>query len=384
MSSEKYIGLDVHQAAISVAVLDSRGKLVMEFILETKAATILDFFCWTAWNFVGHLRRRDLGGFLRRELDFFIKNEIVHLDDLSSETAPRVEQYLAKVKAIRHIAHKLIDFLAQIENFEKKLWLKRKFVTETNYCVTVDRIPKVLHPALVANKAQVEEWFDVLKIGNLPTDTFGDQITRDTLTHDALSKLPSLVVDTRHFDQGFRYLLLSSFDNLDDKTDGVLLQGDNAHALRLLARTFKERVRCVYIDPPYNRGGDDFNYKDNYPHSSWLTMIRERLAVAHPLLMENGVIFTSIDENERGDLEHALSDIFGRNNRVEELIWVQNTTHSQSPRYSTNHEYVEVFAKNKLATMQETGMYREPKPGYVELQDFGRKTKPGISANPDS
>ena len=102
-------------------------------------------------------------------------------------------------------------------------------------------------------------------------------------------------------------------------------------------------------------------------------MIRERPAVAHPLLKKSGVIFVSIDENERADLEHALSDVFGRENRVEELIWVQNTTHSQSPTYSTNHEYVEVFAKDKLATMQEASMYREPKPGYVELQDLDRR-----------
>ena len=62
MNSEKYIGLDVHQATISVAVMDSTGKLVMECILETKAATILEFFCGAARNFVGHLRRRHLGG----------------------------------------------------------------------------------------------------------------------------------------------------------------------------------------------------------------------------------------------------------------------------------------------------------------------------------
>ncbi len=85
---------------------------------------------YTARNTFDYFIHKDLGGFLRRELDFYIKNEIVHLDDIESDTAPRVEQYLAKVKAIRRIAHKIIDFLAQIENFEKKLWLKKKFVVE--------------------------------------------------------------------------------------------------------------------------------------------------------------------------------------------------------------------------------------------------------------
>ena len=105
-------------------------------------------------------------------------------------------------------------------------------------------------------------------------------------------------------------------------------------------------------------------------------MIRERLALAKQLLKSNGVIFTSIDENERTDLEHALVDVFGESNRVEELIWVQNTTHSQSPTYSTNHEYVEVFAKNKAVTIQEPNMYREPKPGFNELQDLVTKLNP--------
>jgi hypothetical protein len=69
-----------------------------------------------------------LSGFLRRELDFYVKNEVMHLDDVENETAPRVEQYLSKIKVIRRVAGKIIDFLAQLEDFQKKLWLKKKFV----------------------------------------------------------------------------------------------------------------------------------------------------------------------------------------------------------------------------------------------------------------
>jgi adenine-specific DNA-methyltransferase len=101
---------------------------------------------YTARNTFDYFIHKDLGGFLRRELDFYIKNEVMHLDDIENETAPRVEQYLAKVKAIRRIAHKIIDFLAQLENFQKKLWLKKKFVVETQYCVTLDRVPEELYP----------------------------------------------------------------------------------------------------------------------------------------------------------------------------------------------------------------------------------------------
>ena len=92
---------------------------------------------YTARNTFDYFIHKDLGGFLRRELDFYIKNEVMHLDDVENETAPRVEQYLSKIKVIRRIAGKIIDFLAQLEDFQKKLWLKKKFVVETQYCITL-------------------------------------------------------------------------------------------------------------------------------------------------------------------------------------------------------------------------------------------------------
>jgi len=104
---------------------------------------------YTRRNTQDYFIHKDLGKFLRQELDFFIKNEIMHLDDIESETAPRVEQYLSKIKVIRKIAHKMIAFLAQIEDFQKKLWLKKKFVVETNYCITLDRIPEELYPTII-------------------------------------------------------------------------------------------------------------------------------------------------------------------------------------------------------------------------------------------
>ena len=97
---------------------------------------------YTARNTFDYFIHKDLGTFLRLELDFYIKNEVMHLDDVENESAPRVEQYLSKIKVIRKIAGKIIDFLAQLEDFQKKLWLKKKFVVETQYCITLDRYPR--------------------------------------------------------------------------------------------------------------------------------------------------------------------------------------------------------------------------------------------------
>src|SRR3546814_9870701 len=82
----------------------------------------------------------------------------MHLDDIESDTAPRVEQYLSKIKVIRRIAGKVIDFLAQLEDFQKKLWLKKKFVVETQSCNTLARIPGAFYPDIAANDAQRAEW----------------------------------------------------------------------------------------------------------------------------------------------------------------------------------------------------------------------------------
>jgi adenine-specific DNA-methyltransferase len=103
---------------------------------------------YTARNTFDYFIHKDLGGFLRRELDFYIKNEVMHLDDVEDHSAPRVEQYLSKIRAIRRIAGKVIEFLAQLEDFQMKLWLKKKFVVETSYCIRLGVIPEDYYPEI--------------------------------------------------------------------------------------------------------------------------------------------------------------------------------------------------------------------------------------------
>ena len=126
---------------------------------------------YTARNTFNYFIHKDLGTFLRRELDFYIKNEVMHLDDVENESAPRVEQYLSKIKVIRKIAGKIIDFLAQLEDFQKKLWLKKKFVVETQYCISLDRIPEEFYPEIAANRcAACQEWVKLFAIDEIKGD----------------------------------------------------------------------------------------------------------------------------------------------------------------------------------------------------------------------
>ena len=303
---------------------------------------------YTARNTFDYFIHKDLGAFLRRELDFYIKNEVMHLDDVENESGPRVEQYFSKIKVIRKIARKIIDFLAQLEDFQKKLWLKKKFVVETQYCITVGSIPKEFYPEIAANDVQREEWVKLFRIdeikGNLTTLGYSKK-----LKSEFLHAHPTLVVDTRHFPSSF-------LDRLVDKAalsivgSGVLFEGENENALRLMGQATSARVRCMYIDPPFNTGGDGFLYKDNYQHSNWCCLLFERLQQARRLLAPDGCIAISIDQEELGTLQRICDDIFGRDNRLP-MVTVKRgsvTGHKViNPGVVNIAEYVLMYAKDR-------------------------------------
>src|SRR6185369_10170730 len=201
---------------------------------------------YTAKNTFDYFIHKDLGGFMRREFDFYVKNEVMHLDDIESDTAPRVERYLAKIKAMRRIAHKVVAFLAQLENFQKRLWLKKKFVVETNYCVTLDRVPEQLYETIAANNEQREEWVRLFAIDEISRDLNTPEYS-SPLTVEFLKAHQYLVIDTRYFDQIFKDTLLASIGDLDDETDGLLIHSENFQAINLLRTRFAERVKCIYI-----------------------------------------------------------------------------------------------------------------------------------------
>ncbi len=298
---------------------------------------------YTARNTFDYFIHKDLGGFLRRELDFYIKNEVMHLDDIESESAPRVEQYLSKIKVIRKIAHKIIDFLTQLEDFQKKLWLKKKFVTETSWCVRLGVIPEAFYPEIAANDAQREEWVRLCAIdglkpeaGNLFED--GAPGYSEPLTVEFLKAHPTLMVDTRHFGADFTARLLEAIGEVDEQTDGVLFHSENFQALNLMQARYREQVKCIYIDPPYNSKTTEIAYKNTYKHSSWLSLIENRLNAARRLSTNDGSHVVAIDENEQENLGHLLSLIFPNHHKISVAV-VHNKKGIQGDYFSYNHEY---------------------------------------------
>lgn len=293
---------------------------------------------YTARNTFDYFIHKDLGTFLRRELDFYVKNEIMHLDDVENESAPRVEQYISKIKIIRRIAGKIIDFLAQLENFQRRLWLKKKFVVETQWCITLGYIPEAFYAEIASNEAQCEEWVKLFAIDEIAGDiTTPGYIT--PLKAEFLRAHSSLVVDTRHFNVDFTARLLEAMGAVDEQTDGVLFHGENFQALSGMQNRYRGQVDCVYIDPPYNTGDSEISYKNTYLRSSWLTLMASRLALVPKMFSPDPVLFIAIDDFEMVNLS-KLIDSEHPSLRREMIIVNHHPQGGKAKTLAHTHEYM--------------------------------------------
>ena len=133
-------------------------------------------------------------------------------------------------------------------------------------------------------------------------------------------------------------------------TENLLIKGNNLLVLHSLLNIFRGKVKLIYIDPPYNTGTDEFQYNDNFKHSTWLTFMKNRLEPAKQFLKEDGVIAISCDDNEQAYLKILADEIFGRDNFVATLVRkARKGGGSMSKHVSVDHDYVLIFAKNKSA-----------------------------------
>ncbi|HDR9202724.1 TPA: site-specific DNA-methyltransferase [Burkholderia vietnamiensis] len=356
---EKAVQTVLADAAVKTRWLDLGKRVPTE---KNPQRTLLEKHLtdYTTKNTADYFIHKDLNGFLRRELDFYIKNEVLHLDDVQNAGAfADVEKNLRMLQCLRIIALELIAFLAQLEDFLKKLWLKKKFVVSSEYCVTVDRVPEELYPEIAGNAKQWRQWH-----------LLGMRTSSEAGTLEDLKTSPYLMIDTELFPRGFKARLLQAMPDLDLGVDGILICGDNFQALRLMSTRYADQVRCIYIDPPYNTGQDGFLYKDRFKSSSWASMIGDRLRVSRHLLSTDGVIFSSIDKRERDALVWQFRNAFGAENFIEELIWTQDTVSNNAPTYSANHEYIEAFAKDLPTVEASRSMFRETRPGFREVMEI--------------
>lgn len=322
---------------------------------------------YTAKNNFDYFIHKDLGGFLRRELDFYIKNEVMFLDDLD---ATHIMEHLAQVKAIKQVGEKIITFLAQLEDFQKKLWLKKKFVVGCDYCITLDRIPRTLYSEIVANDAQRQEWVRLFAIDEIKGDMMTEGYS-EPLTEKFLEDNPFLVLDTKFFSAEFKHKLVGSMEKVDEECNGLLINSENFQALELLQEKCSERVQNIYADPPYNTSASEIMYKNSYKHSSWLSLLEDRIRLGKKLLLDSGIQCTTIDDVEQSRLSLLLQDTFAE---LPETVTIRIKPSGRPiPNgFAISHEYA-LFSKKNLGTSIARLTHSEEQAArYREKDDKGR------------
>jgi len=175
----------------------------------------------------------------------------------------------------------------------------------------------------------------------------------------------------------------------DSASGNLIVQGDNLHALKALLPRYAGQVKCIYIDPPYNTGNEGWVYNDNVNspeirkwlgevvgkegetldrHDRWLSMMYPRLVLLKQFLREDGAIFVSIDDNEVGNLQALMREVFGATNEVATIVWEKGKK-GDSKLVSVTHEYIVAFARNKALLKERKVRWRRRKPGIDAVLD---------------
>jgi len=181
------------------------------------------------------------------------------------------------------------------------------------------------------------------------------------------------VLDTKPFDRDFVDRLLGSFDNLDEMTDGLLVHSENWQALNLLLEKCREHVKCVYIDPPYNTAASEILYKNNYKHSSWLSLLYDRVAFGRIFLSTDGMQFTTVDDAEFHRLRGLITNVFGEDN-ITGVVAIKNNPSGRSTvkGFSIAHEYAVVSTRSEKYKLGNIPRTTEQLSQYPEEDQLGR------------
>jgi adenine-specific DNA-methyltransferase len=345
---------------------DKQRCLLQKHLLDYTARNTFDYFI-----------HKDLGGFLGRELDFYIKNEVLFIDDLNTRDEQEFLKQLSKIKAIKKIGEKIITFLAQLENFQKKLWLKKKMVVECNYCITLDRVPKDLYAEIISNDAQIQEWIKLFAIDEIKAEKAGGLFTEDKvgfsnpLSLEFLNLNQFLVLDTAFFSEAFKWKLIGSIEKFDEACDGLLINADNFHALGLINKRYEDEIDGVYIDPPYNTDASSILYKNDYKDSSFLSMMENRLSISTDILSNQGIICVAIDDEEVSPLRSILDRLFFSELGI---VAVRSNPAGRKTkgRFAPAHEYALFFGNSEISSPGSLDLTEQRLARYPKEDENGR------------
>lgn len=335
--------------------------------------------------------------FLTEQLDLYLHQMLLNEENVFDQ------KRLDQIKVIKEFALKIIDFISQFEDELVRVWNKPKFVLNSNYVITIDRIKEETvekierHPNL---QEQIDEWKEL----GIVDDEF-DFSEREE------EKYRHLPIDTKHF-KDLEVEILDAFDNIDEALDGRLIRSENYQALITLQNKFNNKIQCIYIDPPFNTG-KDFEYVDKYQDSSWLTLMNDRLSFVNSLLSEDGSLWLHLDHNANIYGKELIKDSF---DDITEIIFDTNATKDEQAdlfgyksfgdnfqmkhqtiyygRYSRNYKFNKLWRPNRNTTKLNIGwldLIAEPtveKPQkisdytyYIEKWENGQLIKEYIDIN---
>lgn len=290
---------------------------------------------------------KDAEKFLKEQLDMFIYQYMFNQKNIWG--IKRINE----IQTFKEVAEKIIEFISQFENELVKIWNKPKFVFNSNYVITLDRIANADKNFVILNKIishpnihkQIEEWKEL----ELIEEDFeiSDLINSTNMFGGLNEKYKFLPIDTKYF-KDIEMDILELFDNLDEQLDGVLIKSENYQALNTILRKYREKVQTIYIDPPFNKEQEaDYFYKVNYKDASWITMLENRIALARELLNETGSIFVRCDYNGNMYVRLLMNEIFGEENFRNEIVL--NRVSKQDPKvkkFNTATDSLFFFSKS--------------------------------------
>lgn len=304
-----------------------RGRVtkVDEILKETKKAghglnedtLIKAFRIFEKQSEVDFFINKDAKSFLQEQFELWMYQYL--FDGQNIWSAER----LAQLQTLKEVAFKVIGFISQFEDELVKVWNKPKFVLNSHYVLTLDKlIQSSVYQQLLNHSnfsQQVQEWQE---LGMLEDGFRMDMLSeKDPTVGIVNNQYKYLPIDTKYFPD-LELEILALFDDLDAALDGWLIHSENYQALSSLQHKFYRTVQCFYIDPPFNTG-DDFDYVDNYQDSTWLSIMNDRLSISKWLLKEDGVFWLHLDDNANVYGKEILKSLFPQ---ITEIIFDTNAT----------------------------------------------------------
>jgi len=293
--------------------LNKKGVRITEDVLERA------FKVFKKQSEVDYFINRNAKEFLKEQFNIWLYQYVF------SGESKWTEKRIRQLQVLKDIAFKIVNFISQFEDELVKIWNKPKFVLNSNYVITLDKIAEKdkelkLIEKILKHKNFDEQTREWKELGIVDDNFKKSKIIEGDLTGKHLSKdYKHLPVDTRYF-KDLEIKILELFDDLDNSLDGWLIKSENYQTLNTILPKFKEKVQTIYIDPPFNTG-EDFIFVDKFQNSTWLTLMENRLDLAKYFLKEDGSLYLHLDHIAEHFGKILLDSKFGEENFRAKITW---------------------------------------------------------------